>query len=132
MKDMTFQIEKMKVLRENTVQSAGKPVQVILGLCDVILEMLAEMQGEFMTIAPLPERGSPPDRPIRNPLTLEDRRKEVLAMLQICSNELENKTLFPNEWETEVVLYTDLSKENTIQKNASYLIREILRTLERK
>ncbi len=121
MKDMTFQIEKMKVLRENTVQSAGKPVQVILGLCDVILEMLAETQGRFLK----------QEERIKK-LDVRERRIEVLEMLQICSNELENKTLFPNEWETEVVLYTDLSKENTIQKNASYLIREILRTLERK
>lgn len=121
MRDMAFQIEKMKVLRANTVGSVGKPAQVMIGLCDVMLEILAEMQGMFLKKTEfVPEQ-----------MDVHQRRIEVVEMLQVCANELENKTLFPSIDQTEVVLFTNLSKEDTIEKNASFLIREIVRTIAR-
>lgn len=129
MKDLTFQIEKMKTLRANSVGSIGKPAQVMIGLCDVVLEILAEMQGNFLEDT-IPERESPPDREIRHPLTVEDRRKEVFAMLMVCSNELENKTLFPSLDQTEVALIVKSGSSEIIIKNASFLIQRIIETLE--
>jgi hypothetical protein len=95
------------------------------------MEILAEAQGRFLEETEfLPERESPPDREIRHPLTVEDRRKEVMAMLMVCSNELENKTLFPALDQTEVALIVKSGSSEIIIKNASFLIQRIIETIE--
>ena len=75
-------------------------------------------------------RESPPDREIRHPLTLEDRRNEVMAMLMVCSNELENKTLFPSLDQTEVALIVKSGSSEIIIKSASFLLQRIYETIE--
>lgn len=119
---MTFQIEKMKVLRDNTVKSAGKPVQVILGLCDVVMEILAEMQ--MNSVRELAVKMGDESKSLR------ERRIEVMEMLQICANELENKTLFPSIDQTEIVLPLGTDPGKTIERNASFLIRRIIQKVE--
>ena len=103
MKDMTFQIEKMTTTRQKIYEKDNtlKPRIAMLNLCDVILEVLATMQTEHEWEG---KRESPPDREIRNPLNVEDRRNEVKAMLNVCANELENKVLYPQDGAREMMV----------------------------
>ena len=130
MKDMTFQIEKMTTTRQKIYEKDNtlKPRIAMLNLCDVILEVLATMQTEHEWEG---KRESPPDREIRNPLTLDDRRNEVMAMLNVCANELENKVLFPILNQTEVPLTLDLRSGEVIIRNSSFLVRKIIETIEK-
>jgi len=111
---------------EEKIEGLKEDLRVEIGRTELLkkLQRLIEMMQRG------PERESPPDREIRHPLTAEDRRKEVFAMLMVCSNELENKTLFPSLDQTEVALIVKSGSSEIIIKNASFLIQRIIETLE--
>lgn len=89
MKDMSFQIEKMKTLRANSVGSIGKPAQVIIGMCDVMLEILAEMQmNAVRELAKKMDAGPEPN-------SKQENIDNLVKDLRFCANELENPALFP-------------------------------------
>ena len=128
MKDMTFQIEKAKVIRTKISEKDNtmKPREAMLGLCDVILEVLAEMQDRQPSFAEHMEKYSgrkAADSPV-------ERRKDIIQMLSVCANELENKVLFPSLDQTEIVLPISSGADKVIERNASFLIHRIVQKIE--
>jgi hypothetical protein len=63
-------------------------------------------------------------------LTIEDRRHEVFAMLNVCRNELQNKVLFPSLDQTEIGLLLKSGSSEIITRDASFLIQRIIETME--
>jgi len=67
---------------------------------------------------------------VEKKVPVREQRSRVLELLQFCSNALENKVLFPTLAQTEVLLMLNLGKDESIERNASFLIREIMKTIE--
>ncbi len=129
MKDWTFQIEKAKHIRKGIEEKseAMKPRAAMIGLCDVILEVLANMQDREPKFEDFMRKyGTPQEKQI----TIAERKAEVIEMLRICRNELENKTLFPSLDQTEVMLLLDMLSGERVHRNAGFLVQRILETIE--
>jgi hypothetical protein len=129
MKDMTFQIEKIKTMREvfkaeGDMFNIDQPTwRTVISLCDVVLELLAETQMNAVRQLAV-KTGN-------NPKSNRERKIEVMEMLQACASELDSLDLYSNA-QVDVVLPIGLHEQQTITRNAGFLVRRIIHKIGEK